>query len=335
MGVTLKDVAALAGVSTSAVSRTFTEGASVSPHTREKVQNAAAELGYRPNVLASSLTTGRTKLIGLISDNFQNPVFLEVFDMFTRELQKMGLRPMLLNLSDPVAPDEAVRLLRQYSVDGVIVASSTLPVRFAEAFNESGIPVVHAFGRLSQSPSVNIVTIDNQLCGRLAAQTLIQRGYKHVAFMGGPASATSTQDRWAGFSAELSAHEGMTVSESYADAYTFDAGRREMLRLLQTTYQAEAYFCGDDVTAVGALSAIESMSLRCPKDIGVIGLNDIELAGWENINLTTIRCPFTDIIDTSIELMTRLLNEELSSPKTHLVECSLIERGSLRALPDA
>jgi len=83
MAITLKDVALRAGVSRSAVSRTFTEGASVSDATRKKVQKAASELGYRPNALASSLTTGRTKLIGLVSDNFRNPIFLEVFDLFT------------------------------------------------------------------------------------------------------------------------------------------------------------------------------------------------------------------------------------------------------------
>jgi DNA-binding LacI/PurR family transcriptional regulator len=87
------------GVSRSAVSRTFTSGASVSGKTRAKVEKAAAELGYSPNALASSLTTGRTKLIGLISNNFHNPLFLEVFDLFTRGLQERGLRPLLVNLS--------------------------------------------------------------------------------------------------------------------------------------------------------------------------------------------------------------------------------------------
>ena len=100
MPVTLKEVAARAGVSRSAVSRTFTEGASVSAKTRRKVEKAAAELGYSPNALASSLTTGRTKLIGLISNNFHNPIFLEVFDRFTRGLQDRGLRPLLVNLSE-------------------------------------------------------------------------------------------------------------------------------------------------------------------------------------------------------------------------------------------
>ncbi len=132
MPATLKDVAERAGVSRSAVSRAFTEGASVAPKTRAKIQQAAEDLGYRPNALASSLTTGRTKLIGLVSNNFHNPLFLEVFDRFTRGIQDRGLRPLLVNLSDETDPIGSVRMMRQYSVDGAIVASSTLPPSFAK-----------------------------------------------------------------------------------------------------------------------------------------------------------------------------------------------------------
>ncbi len=208
MAVTLKDVALRAGVSRSAVSRTFTVGASVSPKTRAKVEKAANELGYAPNALASSLTTGRTKLIGLVVNNFHNPLILEVFDLFTRGLQDRGLRPLLVNLTDATDPAASVRMLRQYSVDGVIVASSTLPSSFAESFKEAGLPVVHAFGRHSISPDVHVVGIDNVACGRMAAETLIRRGYRHVAFLGGPRTASSTQDRAAGFLRALAATSG-------------------------------------------------------------------------------------------------------------------------------
>jgi DNA-binding LacI/PurR family transcriptional regulator len=100
MVVTVKNVAERAGVSTAAVSRTFTEGASVSAKTRAKVEQAASELGYSPNMLARSLTTRRTQLVGLVSNNFRNPVFLHIFDLFTRVIQERGLRPLLVNLSD-------------------------------------------------------------------------------------------------------------------------------------------------------------------------------------------------------------------------------------------
>ncbi len=329
---TLKDVAERAGVSRSAVSRTFTDGASVSARMRRKVEKAAAELGYSPNALASSLTTGRTKLIGLVSDNFKNPIFLEVFDLFTRALQDQGLRPLLVNLSDETDPESSVRMLRQYSVDGVVVASSTLAPGFARAFRDAGVPVVHAFGRSAGTLQVHVVGIDNAECGRMAARTLIARGYRRIGFLGGPEIATSTQDRFRGFMEHLSGHPDIAVSHSFAAAYSFAAGRQEMLRLLEDTPQ-EAYFCGDDVLSIGALSAIGERGLAVPGDIGIIGLNDMAIAGWQNIDLTTIRQPIAEIVTSSIELMTAMLRNPDRAPEARIFGCEIVERGTLRPLP--
>lgn len=332
MPITLKDVAEMAGVSRSAVSRTFTEGASVSKKTRAKVESAAAALGYQPNALASSLTTGRTKLIGLVADNFHNPFFLEVFDLFTRGLQDRGLRPLLVNLTAETEAEHSVRLLRQYSVDGVVVASSTLAPGFAVAFQKAGLPVVHSFGRLSGTPGVHVIGIDNAECGRIAARALIARGYRRIAFLGGPETATSTQDRFTGFVEEAARHTEITISQSFARAYSFDAGRVEMTKLLMTD-PAEAYFCGDDVIAIGALSAAQSAGLNVPRDIGLLGLNDMEMARWENINLTTIHQPVGQIIERSVAHVVRLLDAPETPAEAQLFPCHLVERGTLRPLP--
>jgi DNA-binding LacI/PurR family transcriptional regulator len=326
MAVTLKDVAERAGVSRSAVSRTFTDGASVSAKTRAKVEMAAQDLGYAPNALASSLTTGRTKLIGLIANNFHNPLILEVFDLFTRGLQDRGLRPLLVNLSGASDPAASVRMLRQYSVDGVIVASSTLPPSFAQAFKTANLPVVHAFGPCSQVPEVHVVGIDNMACGRMAAAALMQRGYHTMGFLGGPETATSTQDRAAGF---LQGLAGMPVTLSYATDYTFDAGRTAM-QLLLAGSPAQAYFCGDDLLAVGALTAIEDAGLTVPGDIGLIGLNDMEMSRWQNIGLTTIRQPVAEIIDAAIDLVVATIECPDLAPETRLFPCQVIVRRTLR-----
>ncbi len=330
MTITIKQVADLAGVSRSAVSRTFTEGASVSDKTRQKVERAAKNLGYSPNALASSLTTGRTRMIGLISNNFHNPIFLQVFDLFTRGLQDRGLRPLLVNLTDETNPDDSVEMLRQYSVDGVIVASSTLPVTFARAFREAGMPVVHSFGRHAASPNVHVIGIDNVACGRLAVQAMIARGYSRIAFLGGPERATSTQDRLTGFLSEMAKQTDVEARFSFASAYAFEAGRAEMTRLLNEGPPAEAYFCGDDVLSIGVLSAIQEHGLRVPEDIGLIGLNDMEMAGWQNIDLTTIRQPIPEIIEASIDLIVTMLDAPDKAPEARLFPCELIERGTLR-----
>ncbi|MEL7462114.1 MAG: LacI family DNA-binding transcriptional regulator [Pseudomonadota bacterium] len=332
MPVTLKDVALRAGVSRSAVSRTFTAGASVSDQTRRKVERAATELGYRPNALASSLTTGRTKLIGLISNNFRNPFFLEVFDLFTRRLQEQGLRPLLVNLSGETDPTNSVALLRQYSVDGVIVASSTLDPAFAKAFRDAGMPVVHSFGRPDGAARVDVVGVDNVACGRIAARTLLDRGYRKLGFLGGPRSATSTEDRLAGF-CEVLTSQGLSPSISFADTYSFEAGRRTMAAALHQDRE-EAYFCGDDILSIGAMAAVEAAGLSVPGDLGLIGFNDMEMAGWQNIDLTTFHQPVSRIIESSIDLVTGLARDDLRVPETRLFECHIVERGTLRPKPD-
>lgn len=330
MAVTLKDVAERAGVSRSAVSRAFTPGASVSLRMRQRVERAATELGYHPNALASSLTTGRTKMIGLVSNNFHNPFFLQVFDLFTRGLQDMGLRPLLVNLTDETDPQNSVRMLKAYSVDGVIVASSTLPAGFSRAFREAGVPVVHSFGRYAESPEVDIIGIDNVACGRMAAATLVDRGYASVAFLGGPEGATSTQDRLTGFSEEVGKHKEIHFTHSYAEAYTFEAGRTEMRRLLKSG-PSQAYFCGDDVLSMGALSAISDSGLSVPDDVGIIGLNDMEFSRWECFDLTTIHQPIDHIIQASIDTVMAQLDDPNLAPKAKLFPCRLVERGTLRA----
>jgi DNA-binding LacI/PurR family transcriptional regulator len=332
MAATLKDVAMKAGVSTSAVSRAFTDGASVSDKMRRKVVKAAAELGYSPNFLARSLTTRRTKLIGLVSNNFHNPIFLEVFDLFTRGLQDRGLRPLLVNLSNETDPEQSVQMLHQYSVAVVFFASSRLAPAFSKSFRDKRIPVVNTFGRYSSSPEVHVVGIDNAEAGRMAARTLIERGYEHVAFLGGPEAATSTQDRLKGFREELAKYPSIKLSHSFAEEYSFQAGRLEMQRLTGGEL-AQAYFCGDDVLSIGVLSAIKDAKLRVPEDIGVIGFNDMEMSSWENIALTTIHQPIKQIINSSVELMAAMLDEPDRYPEARLFPCQMVERSTLRPLP--
>ncbi len=329
MTATLRDVAERAGVSTSAVSRTFTTGASVSEKMRKRVEKAANELGYSPNFLARSLTTRRTKLIGLVSNNFHNPIFLEVFDLFTRGLQDRGYRPLLVNLSHETDPQKSLKMMQQYSVDGVVVASSTLSPQFAKAFRDARIPVVHSFGRFSSTPEVHVVGIDNVECGRMAARALIKRGYTRLGFLGGPQDATSTLDRFEGFQEELAQHKNIQLTHSFATEYSFKAGRLEMTRQLDEHPQ-EAYFCGDDVLSMGAISAIQSKGLRVPEDIGIIGLNDMEMASWENFNLTTIHQPVREIISSSVELIIAMLEDPDRYPESRLFSCSMVERGTLR-----
>ncbi len=329
MRVTLTEVAERAGVSRSAVSRAFTEGASISEKTRKKVLRAAQELGYQTNILASSLTTRRTKLVGLIADNIRNPLFLVVIDLFTRIIQEKGFRPLLVNLAGETDPEASVKLLKQYSVDGVIVASSTLPTSFALAFRDAGLPVVHCFGRYSAESSTHVVGVDNVYCGKLAAQTLFELGYRKIGFVGGPRESTSTQDRLRGFK-EYLATKKLPVDVNFAQSYSYDAGYRAMLSRIAQGGLPDALFCGDDVVAVGAMDAIAETGLKIPDDIGIIGFNDMEMSGWRCIDLTTIRQPIQNIIAASVDLIISLIRSPEATPETRLLPCEVVQRSTLR-----
>jgi DNA-binding LacI/PurR family transcriptional regulator len=313
------------------VSRTFTEGGSVSAEMRRKVEKAARELGYVPNTLASSLTTGRTKLIGLIADNFDNPFFLRVFDLLTQALQEKGLRPLLINLRNEADAASSIRLLQQYSVDGVLLAASNRPLGFATSIRDAGMPVVHTFGPIRSAPSVHVVGIDNVEGGRMAARTFVERGYRRIGIIGGTEATATTRDRMLGFLSEADKHADVATTHSFAGNYSFDAGYREMSRLL-TGDRAEAYFCADDILSIGAISAIQDAGLSVPDDVGILGLNDMEMAGWRSFRLTTIRQPVQEIVTSSIELLTAILEDMDRYPETRTFAGELIERDTLRPL---
>ena len=164
---------------------------------------------------------------------------------------------------------------------------------------------------------------------RLTERELIEREYKNIGFLGGPEKATSSQDRLKGFLEETVKHPELKVSHSFADDYSFQAGRAEMLRLAKFD-RADAYFCGDDVLSIGVLSAIKDLGLSVPDDIGIIGFNDMEMAGWENIALTTIHQPIKQIINSSVELMEAMLDEPDRYPEARIFPCRIIERGTLK-----
>ena len=328
----MREVAELAGVSTSAVSRSFTPGASVSAETRSKVLAATRSLGYRPNALARSLMTRRTELIGLVANNFDNPVFMEIFDLFTRRLQLRGRRPLLANLSGGASTEAALEMLLQYSVDGVIIASSTLPQQFVTACAEAHLPVVHVFGRPAGGKlPIHVVSPDNVHGGSLAGNVLRERGYRRIAFLGGPHSATSTEDRLRGLVESLAKDGLEPAAVVYGQSYTHEAGLVMMRQLLRSGAM-DAVFCGDDNLAMGAIDACRAAGMDVPGDIGVIGFNDMAIAAWPAYDLTTIRQPTADIITAAVELVLSIIDRPARKAVIRMFDCRPVIRGTLRSL---
>ncbi|MGO4126177.1 LacI family DNA-binding transcriptional regulator [Inquilinus sp. YAF38] len=325
--VTAQQVAEAAGVSISAVSRTFTKDASVSPRMRARVLAAAEALGYRPNQLARSLMTGRTELVGLVSSHFANPAFMDVFDLFTRELQRRGLRPLIANLSEDGGADAALDMMLQYSVDAVLIATSAPPEGFAESCARAGLPVVHVFGRAG-SQVVPVVTVDNVAGGRLVAEAMLARGLRQLAFLGGAGIDSSSIDRAAGFSSGLEAAGLQPMAVEFTGNYSHEHGRRGMHDLLDR-HRPQAVFCGDDILALGALDACRERGLAVPQEIGIVGFDDMPLAAWSGYRLTTVRQPMAEMVRHAIDQIAARLADPHHPIEGRLFDIALVERDTL------
>ena len=329
--ITAQMVAIQAGVSLSAVSRTFTKGASVSADTRSKVETVAAAMGYRPNRLARSLMTGRTQLVGLAANTFSNPTFMPVFDLFTRRLQARGLRPLLANLAGERDAESALDMMLQYQVDAVLIASDNPPEGFALSCQAAGLPVINLFGRTQAVDSVPVVTVDNLAGGRLAAEAMLERGIRRAAFMGGPASSVASQDRGEGFCRCFEAGGGLMVARMFAGDYAYERGRETAQALLDRDTGAEGLFCGDDIIALGALDICRDRKVRVPEELSIIGFDNMDMAAWSPYRLTTIRQPIAEMVDAAISQIAAHLDDAGQVLHSQVYPCELIERASLRS----
>lgn len=330
--ITLEDVAKLADVSTSAVSRTFTDGASVSKKTRTRVLKAANELGYRPNILARSLMTGRSALIALVSNAFENPYVMNILDVFTTELQARRLRPLVFNLSGSYNTREIVTLFSQYQVDGVLIASSTLDPSFGEVVAKADIPVVLAFGGTPVDSGPSAAFVDNFGGGRIAANAFLQRGYSRLAFLGGPEHTSTTQQRLLGFQAALAEAGAPAPQVRHAGGYSHHEGLTAATEVLRDTPNLDAIFCADDLIGMGTLDALRASGRSVPQT-GVIGFNDIQMASWPPYRLSTIRAHTDQVVSCAIDMLESKINNHDQASEKRIISCKLVARESLRPRP--
>ena len=204
--VTSQDVAALAGVSRSAVSRVFTPGASVSPKTADKVRAAAEKLGYRPNALARSLLTGRSRMIGLVVAYLDNHFYPGVLERLSSTLQARGYHVLVfMAAQDGRNVDQVAREILDYQVDGLILASVAMTSDIARRCRDTGVPVV-LFNRRQARRGELAVVSDNKMGGRLVADHLASTGRRRIAHIAGWEGASTQVDRETGF------HEGLDAA---------------------------------------------------------------------------------------------------------------------------
>ncbi|MBB3190285.1 LacI family DNA-binding transcriptional regulator [Halomonas cerina] len=325
--VTASDVAERAGVSKWTVSRAFTEGASVSPQARERVLAAAAELGYRPNLLARGLTKHRTQIVGLVVDEMDNPNLLSLINTTTSQLQRQGYLAMLLNISSEHDHGAAISLADQFQVDGLIFLGTVLTdelVHLAQQIRH--IPLVVLY-RNSDNPNIQVVSTDGYRAGREIAGLLLEQEYRRIGYMTGPVSGSTRLSRLDGFRDGL-AEQGLAVDEVLeAGHYRRECGFRALEHYLATTAPAErleALFCENDILAIGALDALKARGES--GSMGIVGFDDIKQAASPAYALTTYRQPLESLVNEAI----RRIRFDEAQPRRHLLPGELIQRDSHR-----
>lgn len=271
--VTAHEVARLAGVSQSAVSRTFTKGASVSPDTRRKVEEAAASLGYRPNLVARSLITRRSNLIGVAIPGMTNPFYARVLESLSAEIEQLGYRILLFSMANNEDSDPVLEEILRYQVDGLVLVSASLSSRFAEECRTIGLPVV-LFNRTNDSTSVSSVTSDNITGSRTVARFLLAGGHQRLAFIAGKQSSSTNRDRDAGFSGYLR-ERGATLALREIGDYTFDGATTATRRLLGLDAPPDAIFCANDLMALAAINVCHELGVQPGRDLSIVGFDDL------------------------------------------------------------
>ncbi|MBV9877289.1 MAG: LacI family DNA-binding transcriptional regulator [Verrucomicrobia bacterium] len=322
------EVAKLAGVSQSAVSRTFTAGASVSERTRKKVIKAAEALGYSPNILPRILLTNRSRLVAIVIGEMSNPYYARVLEEFSRVLQEQGNQVLLCSVGHGEYVDDAIPSLAGYRVDGIITAHPILSEEAAEQCEKIGVPIVLFNGRV-RSNWVSSICCDNSAAGRDVADLFLKYGAKRFGYIAGGQETLANQDRSAGFINRLK-ESGISDIRSVSGNFRYEDGYQAALKLMEPKRPPQAIFCANDMMAFGAIDALRhEAGVRVPQEVMVAGFDDIPEAGWASYSLTTVRQEVGQMVQAAVPIFqTKAAGHENVRGLLKLVRGTLVQRGS-------
>ncbi|WP_420862412.1 LacI family DNA-binding transcriptional regulator [Algirhabdus cladophorae] len=325
--VTSLDVAEAAGVSRSAVSRVFTPGASVSEKTARKVRAAAADLGYRPNALARSLLTGRSRMIGLVVAYLDNHFYPRALEQLSASLEKQGYHVLVFMASHTEGNvDHVVREILDYQVDGLVLMSVSLTSDLAQLCRQNDVPVVLFNRRLGDAGELAVVS-DNQRGGQMAAQHFADIGLERVGYIAGWHAASTQNDREAGFRVEC-AKLGLELVAVEDGEFNPDRAHAATLKMFGRPDRPQGVFVANDYMAFTVMDALRGpLGLKVPDDVCVIGFDDVPTAAWRSYDLTTLRQNSQGMVDETVALlMAAVQGQAVIAPVPLNVE--LVVRGS-------
>jgi len=328
--VSSAEVARMAGVSRSAVSRTFTEGTYVSAQTRSKVMEAAEALGYRPNAIARSLSKRQSGLVGIVTSSLDNPFYAKLLSILSTLLQGEGYG-VLLVVADHTTFDTLMDSLLAYQVNGAILTTAPLNSISAFELQRYGKPVV-LVDRYLEQDLASSVSGDNVGGARAVAELLVKAGHRRIAYVGGDNRTSSCRDRRLGFVEQL-ALAGIALHAEEAGHYTYELGAVAARKLLALSPRPEALFCANDTMALAALEVARAeFGLQVPEDLAIVGYDNAGPVGLPTYQITTVDQNIEEMARSAVSLLVRKLATEDTSTEHLLVAPTLIERATtLRA----
>jgi len=327
--ITSQQVAERAGVSQSAVSRVLS-GASASADTARKVRAAADALGYRPNVLARSLITGRSRIIGLVVAYLDNHFYPDALKRLSNALQERGYHILIFTASGRgEGVDSVIQDLLDYQVDGIITASVGVSDELTTRCEAAGIPVV-LFNRGQDDARLCEVTSDNVAGGRKIAEFLMAGGHERIAHISGWQGSSTGRDRARGFAQAL-AEAGQKITHQIDGLYQREKAAQATIEICQDKTRPDAIFVGNDHMAFSVLDTLRGpLNLTVPGDISIVGYDDVPMAAWPAYDLTTLRQPSGRMVAATVETLLRRIEDPEAPPQKTKIDGPLIIRGSAR-----
>jgi len=326
---TSEDVAAIAGVSQSTVSRVFAGSTNVSEKKRKKILAAAAKLDYKPNAHARSLITRKSMMVGIVMRNIRNPFYSAVLEIFHNRLSARGYHLIFINSENEEIQESEITQLLEYNVEGVIITDALLSSSASQKFKRYGISVV-LFNRYTEQLESSAVFCDNYLAAKQIATYLVEMGHKSFAFISGPSDTSTTIDRLKGFKEVLDERKIKDLTIEPGN-YTFESGFRAAQELLTKNKNIDCIFCGNDIIALGVMDAIRLVGLRIPEDVSVVGFDNIRMSEWPSYALTTWEQPLEEMTTAAVELLLKEIGERDAAPQVVMMKGHLVVRNTVRA----
>ena len=330
MATSIKDVAKEAGVSIATVSRVLNDIDVVNEETKKKVQDAIKKLGYRPNIVARSLKTQRTRTIGIVVPDISSQLYPEIVRGAEDVANIYKYNVMLCNSDFDIEKEkEYLRVLREKMVDGILYMSSALEDEILDLINELDIKtvLVETSDKEGKLPSVSI---DNVRASYDATKYLIEKGRKNIAFIGIEKSEKNAFGmRCEGYEKALTDSNIKYDKElCYFNNLKIKSGREGVLELLDRGQKFDAIVCASDEIAVGAINTLREKGIRVPEDVSVIGFNNIEIVKNFYPSITTVAQPMYDMGSVAMRMLIKLLNKQELEEAYYELPYELIERSS-------